>query len=287
MKLSKNFFKRPNISLEGSKGLFKSGADDGETIACPACKKSHTLSGLKQNLYICPQCRHYFRMPVRARIDMIADPGTFEELFGGRRSENIIDFPGYEKKLRDAEACSGEEEAVVTGICSIGGVRTAFFAMDARFMMGSMGTVVGEKLTLLFEKACAEALPVVGYTVSGGARMQEGILSLMQMAKVSGAVKRHSDAGLLYIVVLTDPTTGGVTASFAMEGDIILSEPRALIGFAGPRVIEQTIRQKLPKNFQSAETLLEKGFIDNITAREEQHGTLCLLLSMHERGRRI
>ncbi len=281
MILSKSFFKKPNISLEGSGGIFKHGAAAEEKALCPKCKKQLTLSELKEAMYICPGCGHYIRIPARERAEMMADEGTFTELFKDMSSQNLIGFPDYDKKLEDAETVSGENEAVITGMCTIGGIETALFVMDARFMMGSMGTVVGEKLTLLFEKACEQRLPVVGYTVSGGARMQEGILSLMQMAKVSGAVKRHSDAGLLYIVVLTDPTTGGVTASFAMEGDIILSEPRALIGFAGPRVIEQTIRQKLPKGFQCAERLMEKGFIDNIAKREDQRKILSDLLAMH------
>ena len=179
---------------------------------------------------------------------------------------------------------SGENEGVVTGFCQVGGHPCALFVMDSLFFMGSMGTAVGEKITLLFEAALDQKLPVLGYTVSGGARIQEGILSLMQMAKTSAAVKRHSQAGLLYLTVLTDPTTGGVTASFAMEGDIILAEPGALIAFAGPRVIEQTIRQKLPEGFQRSEFLMQKGFVDSIVDRREQREAIGLLLSLHEGG---
>ena len=196
-------------------------------------------------------------------------------------SKNIIGFPDYNRKLAAAKNRSGENESVITGVCTINGYKTVIFAMDPSFMMGSMGTVTGEKITRAFEYATENRMPVVAFTLSGGARMQEGILSLMQMAKTSGAVKRHSDAGLLYITVLTDPTTGGVTASFAMEGDIILSEPGALIGFAGPRVIEQTIRQKLPKDFQTAEFLQDKGFVDAVVDRRKMKDTLAKLLSLH------
>ena len=198
-------------------------------------------------------------------------------------SANRLQFPEYEEKLAAAMAKSNENEAVITGSCSKSGVRCALFVMDWRFMMGSMGTVVGEKITRLFEYAMQKSLPVLGFTVSGGARMQEGILSLMQMAKVSGALGRHSKAGLFYLTVITDPTTGGVTASFAMEGDVILSEPHALIGFAGPRVIEQTTLKKLPENFQRAELLMEKGFLDNIVDRRDQRGIISMLFKLYER----
>ena len=202
-------------------------------------------------------------------------------------SENIIDFPEYDKKLKNAWLESAEKEAVICGACKIGGYDCCLFAMEPYFMMGSMGIVVGEKITRLFELATKKALPVVGFTVSGGARMQEGILSLMQMAKTSGAVKRHSDAGNLYISLLTDPTTGGVTASFATEGDIVIGEPGALVGFAGPRVIEQTIRQKLPQGFQRTEFLLEKGFLDAIVDRREQKSFIVRLLLLHGREEQI
>ena len=192
-----------------------------------------------------------------------------------------LQFPQYPEKLAKARKGSGEAEGVITGTAKIGGMRCAVFFMDARFIMGSMGAVVGEKITRLFEHATKRKLPVIGYAVSGGARIQEGVFSLMQMAKTSGAVLRHSQKGLLYIVVLTHPTTGGVTASFAMEADIILAEPKALIGFAGPRVIEQTMRQTLPEGFQRAEFLLEKGFVDRIVPRNAQKKELTQLLKLH------
>ena len=214
---------------------------------------------------------------------MLADPDSFQEHDAGLCAGDLLQFPGYPKKLETARTASGELEAVICGEAAIGGQRCCLFVMDPYFMMGSMGTVVGEKITRLFEYAMAHRLPVVGYTVSGGARMQEGILSLMQMAKTSAAVRRHSDAGLFYLVVLTNPTTGGVTASFAMEGDIHLAEPGATIGFAGPRVIEQTTRKKLPPGFQTAEFLLDHGFVDAIVPRSGQRKALAQLLRLHER----
>jgi acetyl-CoA carboxylase carboxyl transferase subunit beta len=212
---------------------------------------------------------------------MICDKNSFVELDKELRSTNILGFPEYDKKLKNARLVSAEADAVICGLCSVNGVPVAVFVMEPYFMMGSMGVIVGEKITRLFEKAREEKLPVVGFTVSGGARMQEGIMSLMQMAKVSGAVKLHSDDGNLYICVLTDPTTGGVTASFAMQADIIIAEPHALVGFAGPRVIEQTIRRKLPDGFQQAEFLLEKGFVDDIVDRRRQKKYIGQVLKMH------
>jgi acetyl-CoA carboxylase carboxyl transferase subunit beta len=236
---------------------------------------------LSDNANVCSKCGYHFYINARMRLHLIADKDSFTEVDRDMQSTNVIGFPDYEKKLKHAKLASSENEAVVTGLCSIAGVRCAVFVMEKNFMMGSMGTVVGEKITRLFETAIEKKLPVVGFTVSGGARMQEGILSLMQMAKTSGAVSKHSKSGLLYIAVLTNPTTGGVTASFAMAGDIILSEPDALICFAGPRVIAQTTRQKLPAGFQKAEFLLEKGFIDAIVKRTELRKTIGKLLWMH------
>ncbi len=250
-------------------------------VKCPVCKNVMLSSDLEENYKVCMKCGYHFRIPARQRIGMTVDEGTFSEFDADMMSSNIIDFPEYTRKLKNAKINSGENESVITGICEIGGQKTVIAVMNSQFMMGSMGTVTGEKITRAFEYASENRLPVVIFTVSGGARMQEGILSLMQMAKTSGAVKLHSDKGLLYITVLTDPTTGGVTASFAMEGDIILSEPHALIGFAGPRVIEQTIRQKLPKDFQSAEFLLEKGFVDAVVERKDMKNTLAKLLKLH------
>lgn len=251
-------------------------------VKCPVCKTPVLSSDLEDNLKVCPKCSYHFRIAARQRIGLTADEGSFEEFDAEMTSVNIIDFPDYTRKLKNAKLNSGENESVITGKATIGGYETVLAVMNSQFMMGSMGTVTGEKITRAFEYATEHGLPVVVFTVSGGARMQEGILSLMQMAKTSGAVKRHSDKGLLYITVLTDPTTGGVTASFAMEGDIILSEPKALIGFAGPRVIEQTIRQKLPKDFQSAEFVMEKGFIDAVVPRNKLRQTISRLLALHD-----
>ncbi len=253
-------------------------------VKCPVCKNPVLSSDLNENFKVCPKCGYHFRIGARQRIEITVDAESFEEFDAELTSTNIIDFPDYTRKLKNAKLNSRENESVITGRAKIGGCETVLAVMNSQFMMGSMGTVTGEKITRAFEYATENSLPVIVFTVSGGARMQEGILSLMQMAKTSGAVKRHSDAGLLYITVLTDPTTGGVTASFAMEGDIILSEPKALIAFAGPRVIEQTIRQKLPKDFQSAEFLLEKGFVDKVVARSEMKKTLTKLLILHGCG---
>ena len=250
-------------------------------VKCPVCKNPVLSADLNENKKVCPKCGYHFRIGARQRIELTADEGSFEEFDAELTSTNIIDFPDYTRKLKNAKLNSGENESVITGIALIECYKVVLAVMNSQFMMGSMGTVTGEKITRAFEYATENPLPVVIFTVSGGARMQEGILSLMQMAKTSGAVKRHNDAGLLYITVLTDPTTGGVTASFAMEGDIILSEPKALIAFAGPRVIEQTIRQKLPKDFQSAEFLLEKGFIDAVVPRGEMKKTLSHILQLH------
>ncbi|MCL1998218.1 MAG: acetyl-CoA carboxylase, carboxyltransferase subunit beta [Turicibacter sp.] len=265
-------FKKPKNILEGSQfaKAIKKGMTDDIIVECPTCKKKLETGELISRLNVCMYCGHHFRQNTRLRLDFICDKGSFVEMDADIVSENVLNFPDYEKKLNNAKLSSAETEAVVCGSCTINGIKIAIFVMDPFFMMGSMGIVVGEKITRLFEYALKEELPVLGFTISGGARMQEGILSLMQMAKISGAVKYHSDAGNLYICVLTDPTTGGVTASFAMEADIILAEPQALIGFAGPRVIEQTIRKRLPENFQRAHFLLEKGFIDNIVERKNQ-----------------
>lgn len=250
------------------------------TKTCPRCQAELTSAELDAQNYVC-SCGYHFRISARKRLMDLVDEGSFWELDRDMLGGNPIDFVNYEAKKEKLRASSGENEGVICGTASIGGQKCAIFVMEPYFMMGSMGCVVGEKVTRLFEYATHNDLPVVGYTVSGGARMQEGILSLMQMAKTSGAVKMHSDAGLLYIVVLTDPTTGGVTASYAMEADIILSEPGALIGFAGPRVIEQTIRKKLPAGFQRAEFQVEHGFVDAIVPRNEQKAMLAHLLKIH------
>ena len=279
-----HFLKPKNILEEGGRTGVPVQQDEGEPEKlCPNCRKSIPLSRLWANQLVCP-CGYHFRMRARQRIRMTADKNSFCELFQDLKSENPLHFPGYREKLDTVRAACSEEEAVICGTARIGRQDCCLFAMDPAFMMGSMGTAVGEKITSLFEYAAQHRLPVVGFTVSGGARMQEGLLSLMQMAKTSAAVKRHSDTGLLYIAVLTDPTTGGVTASFAMEADITLAEPSALIGFAGSRVIEQTTRKSLPKDFQRAEFVLEHGFIDSIAARPQQRRLLSELLKMHKGG---
>ncbi len=245
-----------------------------ETIVCPACGREINKKEAEKNLYVCYECGSYFRVRTRNRIRMVADAGTFTPWFEDLAEANPLEFPGYEDKVKAAKEKTGLHEAVTIGHCKIYGEDAVLGICDARFLMSSMGHVMGEKIACAVERATEEGLPVILFCCSGGARMQEGIVSLMQMAKTSAALKRHSEAGLLYIPVLTDPTTGGVTASFAMLGDIILAEPGALIGFAGPRVIEQTIGEKLPEGFQRAQFQLEHGFVDRIVERKELKLTL-------------
>ncbi len=281
-----NFLKPKNQLEEGGRTAAPVQQDAGEPEKnCPNCRKDIPLSRLWANHLVCP-CGHHFRMKARQRLPLIADKNSFRELFSSQKSGNPLDFPGYSEKLETVRSVSGESEAVICGTARIDGISCCLFLMEPYFMMGSMGSVVGEKITRLFEFAVVHRLPVIGFAVSGGARMQEGLLSLMQMAKTSAAVKRHSDAGLLYIAVLTDPTTGGVTASFAMEADIILAEPGATVGFAGARVIEQTTRKTLPKEFQKVEFVLAHGFIDSIVARNNQKKYLADLLKLHTGGNR-
>jgi acetyl-CoA carboxylase carboxyl transferase alpha subunit/acetyl-CoA carboxylase carboxyl transferase beta subunit len=255
---------------------------EGLWLKCPKCGEMIYRDDVKARSYVCPKCEGYFRIKTKTRIRMIADKGSFEEWFTDVEGSNPMDYPEYEEKIEMLREKTKLREAVTVGSCTVDGVRTVLGVCDARFLMGSMGYVVGEKITRAFERATKERLPVVLYCSSGGARMQEGIISLMQMAKTSAAIKRHSDAGLFYLPMLTDPTTGGVTASFAMLGDIILAEPGALIGFAGPRVIAQTIGQKLPEGFQRAEFLVEKGIIDGVAEREDQKQTIAHLLKVHQ-----
>lgn len=277
-----SFMKPMNQLEEGGRNAAPVQRDAGEPEKkCPNCHKEIPLSRLWANDLVCP-CGYHFRMKARQRIQMIADPDSFRELFSGMHSDNPLNFPGYREKIETVRVASGEKEAVVCGTAMIGKQKCCLFVMESYFMMGSMGSAVGEKITSLFEYAIRYRLPVIGFTVSGGARMQEGLLSLMQMAKTSAAVKRHSDAGLLYIAVLTDPTTGGVTASFAMEADIILAEPSATVGFAGARVIEQTTKETLPEGFQKAEFVLEHGFVDSIVPRPGQKKYLAGLLKLHD-----
>lgn len=279
-----NFLKPKNQLEEGGRTAAPVHEDAGEPEkTCPNCHKSIPLSRLWAQNLVCA-CGHHFRMKARQRLSLICDRGSFMELFRGVKAGNPLDFPGYSEKIETARTASGEEEAVICGTAALEGQNCCLFAMEPYFMMGSMGSAVGEKITRLFEYATDHRLPLIGFTVSGGARMQEGLLSLMQMAKTSAAVKRHSDAGLLYVAVLTDPTTGGVTASFAMEADIILAEPGATVGFAGARVIEQTTRKSLPKGFQTAEFVLEHGFVDRIVPRAGQRQLLSELLRLHNGG---
>lgn len=251
---------------------------------CPGCGNRIMEEELDANLKVCPQCDYHYPLSAGERIWMIADEGSFTEIDRGLTSVDPIAFPGYREKLEAARELSGLPEAVVTGRAAIEGIPVFLGVMDSRFMMGSMGSAVGEKVTRAFERALAERLPLIMFTASGGARMQEGMLSLMQMAKTAAAVARFSENGLLYISVLTHPTTGGVTASFATLADIILTEPGTMIGFAGPRVIEQTIRQKLPPGFQKAESMLKHGFIDKIVHRKDLKQVLALLLTLHVKG---
>ena len=279
-------FMKPKNELENSdvSDVKKPFVPDEMWEKCPECGTLLLTTDIEENLRVCSKCNHHFRLNARERIKMTADKDTFVEMDADFESVNIIDFPDYDEKLKKNKEKSGEKESVICGTCKINGIDIVIVSMNSEFMMGSMGTVTGDKITRAFEYATEHKLPIIVFTVSGGARMQEGILSLMQMAKTSGAVKMHSDAGLLYITVLTDPTSGGVTASFAMEGDIILAEPKALIAFAGPRVIEQTIRQKLPKDFQTAEFVQQKGFVDKVVDRRHLKETLTHLLRIHNYG---
>ena len=254
---------------------------NGVWIKCDSCGKTLYKKDLEDNNKVCPACNKHFRMNSRERIELIVDTGTFRELDKNLIAANPLNFEGYEDKIKGLIEETELKDAVVTGYGKLYGKDVVIGVMDSSFMMGSMGSVVGEKITRAIERATKERLPVILFTASGGARMQEGMFSLMQMAKTSSAIARHNEDGLLYIPILTDPTTGGVTASFAMLGDIILSEPGALIGFAGRRVIEQTIKQKLPEGFQSAEFLLEHGFLDKIVHRSEMKKVLYKILDMH------
>ena len=249
---------------------------------CNKCGQPIYVEDVKSNYYVCPKCGGYFRMHAYRRIEMLVDEGTFEEWNQHMEFSNPLDFPGYEKKVQAAREKTNLDEAIVTGKGNIGGYPAVIGVCDARFMMSSMGHNVGEKITQAVERATREKLPVIIFAASGGARMQEGLVSLMQMAKTSAALKKHHEAGQLFISVLTDPTTGGVTASFAMLGDIIIAEPKALIGFAGPRVIEQTIGQKLPEGFQRAEFLQDHGFVDMIVERKDQKQVISQILALHQ-----
>jgi len=252
-----------------------------ERIACPGCGAQIERKALLKNLYVCPACGHHFPIGAYLRLSLILDSGSFREMDAELASSDPLKFPGYAEKLEGVQEKTGLNEAVVTASGRIDGRKVAVGVLDSRFLMGSMSAVVGEKVTRLIEYSAKNRLPLILFAASGGARMQEGILSLMQMAKTSAALAKLDQKGVLYIAVLTDPTTGGVTASFASLGDVTLAEPGALIGFAGPRVIEQTIGQKLPEGFQRSEYLLEHGFVDQIVPRREMRAVLSQLLKLH------
>ena len=268
-------------ALKKTESEEKPNIPSGMWTKCEKCNGIIYYEDLENSKYVCTSCGHHFRINAKQRIKMTFDKDTFKEMWKDLKTTNPLNFDGYEEKIRKSMTKTDSSEGVVTGLGKINGLTVAWGVMDSFFMMGSMGTVVGEKLTRLVEYATENRLPVIIFTTSGGARMQEGIFSLMQMAKVSAAIARHDEGGLLYISVLTDPTTGGVTASFAMEGDVILSEPDALVGFAGRRVIENTIKETLPDNFQKAEFLLEKGFIDAIIQRKDLRAMLYKILVLH------
>lgn len=287
MKLD-NVFKKTRIAV-GRKNYItftrRPEVPEGLLRKCNKCGGAIIAEDVKKDHYICPKCGGYFHVHARRRIEMVTDEGSFEEWDSDLQGGNPLEYKGYEEKLEKLQEKTGLSEAVITGKAKIDGRETAIGVCDGRFLMASMGEAVGEKIARAVERATEERLPVILFACSGGARMQEGIVSLMQMAKTSAALKHHSDAGLLYISILTDPTTGGVTASFAMLGDVILAEPKALIGFAGPRVIEQTIGQKLPEGFQRAEFLLEHGFLDAIVERPQMKAVLSKILALHENGK--
>lgn len=287
------FGKKNYFSLDGAekskkpdrkKQRMEPSIPDGRWIKCNTCK-SIIYKKEVTKYKLCPNCDAHFRMSPAERISITCDEGSFREFDANMQPKNPMEYPEYQKVVKEAQKKAGIKEGVVTGVCRIHGLDSVIAIMDSHFMMGSMGSVVGEKITRAVEYATEHRLPVIIFTTSGGARMQEGIISLMQMAKVSEAVGRHDEAGLLYITVLTDPTTGGVTASFAMLGDIILSEPRALIGFAGQRVIKGTIHQELPEGFQRAEFQLEHGFVDAIVHRENLRDELGKILALHDQSK--
>jgi acetyl-CoA carboxylase carboxyl transferase subunit beta len=272
----------PNGGIE-TRPAVSEGLREGMWERCKGCSAILYSEDLAQGLNVCPRCGYHFRLGARQRIGYTADEGTFVELDPELIGKNPLDFPDYEEKLRSIRAFAGENEAIVCGHCSIMGNPCVLCVMDANFMMGSMGAAVGEKFARAAEYALLYRLPLVAFTASGGARMQEGLVSLMQMSKTAAVLAKLDAAALLYVAVLTDPTTGGVTASFASLGDIILAEPKALVGFAGRRVIEQTMKQVLPLNFQKAEFLQEKGFVDAIVERRKMRNVLGRLLAMHKK----
>ena len=284
--MSDSIFARRRARLLAMKAMRDNYIPGDKMVKCPKCGQESERRLVAQELSVCPKCGYHFPMGAYYRLSSVLDPGTFRELFEKLPAGDPLSFPGYKEKLQAAQRKTGLTEAVVTAIGAIGGHKCVVGVLDSRFLMGSMSAAVGEKLTLAINYATRNRLPLILFAASGGARMQEGILSLMQMAKTSAALARFSEKGLLYISVLTDPTTGGVTASFASLGDIILAEPGALIGFAGPRVIQQTIGETLPEGFQRAEYQEEHGFVDAVVPRVRMRETLSQLLRLHEKGGR-
>ncbi|MBL3397564.1 MULTISPECIES: acetyl-CoA carboxylase, carboxyltransferase subunit beta [Staphylococcus] len=282
----KDFFNRTKkkkyLTVQDSK---QNDVPAGIMTKCPKCKKIMYTKELDENLNVCFNCDHHISLSAYKRIEAISDEGTFNEFDKGMTSANPLDFPGYIEKIEKDQKKTDLNEAVVTGTAELDGVKYGVAVMDARFRMGSMGSVVGEKICRIIDYCTEQCLPFILFSASGGARMQEGIISLMQMGKTSVSLKKHSDAGLLYISYITNPTTGGVSASFASVGDINLSEPKALIGFAGRRVIEQTINEKLPEDFQTAEFLLEHGQLDKVIHRKDMRTTLANILNLHQEVR--
>ena len=277
-------FAKRRFRLRAMKKLMDNYLPADQLIACPKCLRDVPIAQKEENLSVCPYCGYHWPIGAKRRLELLMDAGRYRELNADLCAGDPLGFPGYPEKLQKAREAAGMNEAVLTAAGMIDGRRCVACVLDGRFMMGSMGAAVGEKLTLAIEYAQRNRLPLIIFSASGGARMQEGILSLMQMAKTSAALRRFSEKGLLYISVLTDPTTGGVTASFAMEADIILAEPGATVGFAGARVIEQTTRKTLPKGFQKSEFVLEHGFIDGIVARSQQKKRLTELQKLHNGG---
>lgn len=284
--MSESIFARRRARLLAMKAMRENYVPGDKLVQCPKCGQESERRLVAQGLSVCPKCGYHFPMGAYYRLSSVLDPGSFRELFTKVSAADPLAFPGYREKLSAAQRRTGLSEAVVTALGTIDGRKCVVGVLDSRFLMGSMSAAVGEKLTLAIEYAGKSRLPLILFAASGGARMQEGILSLMQMAKTSAALARYAEKGLLYISVLTDPTTGGVTASFASLGDIILAEPGALIGFAGPRVIRQTIGETLPEGFQRAEYLEEHGFVDAVVPRGQMRETLSRLLRLHEKGGR-
>lgn len=276
-----DLFKTVTKRFYGEEGAH---AHEQPTFKCPRCQHTVLLTVFQEAGKVCPNCRYHARLTAKERLQITADANSFVEYDAELESLDPLSFPNYAEKVTQLQEKTGLKDAVLTGECTIQGSRAVIIIMDSHFMMASMGSAVGEKITRAFERAAEKQLPVIAFTASGGARMQEGIISLMQMSKTSSAIARHNAAGQLFISYFTDPTTGGVTASFASLGDISLAEPGALIGFAGPRVIEQTINQKLPEGFQRAEFQQEHGFVDQVVERKNMRATLSLLLRLHSKG---